>query len=131
MNEPYIDADGHLHHPCSACGEPGSFGYGVNIYRGRLGTWYCGLHNPEKKKPVASSFLGIEETEWLNKNPESSRPGTCAFCGREETPTSVIVPYGAEPGTHAWIHRECWPAWFQARREKAAQSFFTTKVVES
>jgi hypothetical protein len=124
MNEPYIDADGHFHHPCSVCGEPGCFGYGVSIHRGRLGTWYCGLHNPEKKKPVAYSLLGIEETAWLDKNPEPSRPGTCAHCGGEETPNSVILPHGTEPGTHAWIHRACWEDWFAARRAKAAKAIF-------
>jgi hypothetical protein len=76
------------------------------------------------------AVLGIEETEWLNNNPEPSRIGICAHCGGGETPTSVIVPYGTVLGTHTWLHRECWEAWFQIRKEKAAKSVFNSKFVE-
>lgn len=32
---------------CKLCGRPACFGYGVRILKGELGTWYCGLHNPQ------------------------------------------------------------------------------------
>ena len=39
------NADGHLIHLCH-CGQPGPFGYGVNLRADKLGTWYCREHRP-------------------------------------------------------------------------------------
>jgi hypothetical protein len=57
--------------------------------------------------------------EWLNQHPAPSQSGRCAWCGRPESPGAVVVPFGTEPGTHAWLHADCWPAWYQRRREEA------------
>jgi hypothetical protein len=39
------DKDGHFVHYC-ACGLEASFGYGVSLRAGKLGTWYCREHRP-------------------------------------------------------------------------------------
>jgi hypothetical protein len=57
--------------------------------------------------------------EWLNQHLAPSQSGRCAWCGTPESPDAVVVPFGTEPGTHAWLHAECWPAWYQRRREEA------------
>jgi hypothetical protein len=64
--------------------------------------------------------------EWLNQHPAPSAPGRCARCGRAESPSAVVLPFGAEPGPHAWLHAECWTAWHQARRTKAAAALHVT-----
>jgi hypothetical protein len=35
-------------HFCAQCGAWGAFGYGVNLRAGRLGTWYCLTHRPDR-----------------------------------------------------------------------------------
>lgn len=40
-----FDKDGHFLHYCH-CGAEASFGYGVSLLRGQLGTWYCRDHRP-------------------------------------------------------------------------------------
>jgi hypothetical protein len=47
--EPHFDADGNFIHRCCKCGEEASFGYGVSLRRGRLGTWYCAKHQPQQQ----------------------------------------------------------------------------------
>jgi hypothetical protein len=47
--EPLFDADGNFIHHCCKCGEEASFGYGVSLRRGRLGTWYCAKHQPQQQ----------------------------------------------------------------------------------
>jgi hypothetical protein len=42
-----FDEAGRFFHYC-ACGEWGSFGYGVLLREDRLGTWYCAAHRPPK-----------------------------------------------------------------------------------
>ena len=64
--------------------------------------------------------------EWLNQHPAPSTPGRCARCGRAESPSAIVLPFGTEPGTHAWLHAECWAAWHQARRTKAAAALHVT-----
>ena len=39
---------GHFVHFCQ-CGVWGGFGYGVSVRTGKLGTWYCAEHNPERR----------------------------------------------------------------------------------
>jgi hypothetical protein len=39
------DADDHFIHYCH-CGAWGSFGVGVSLRNGKLGTWYCREHRP-------------------------------------------------------------------------------------
>ena len=41
-------ADGTFIHYC-ACGKAASFGNGVNLRTGNLGTWLCGKHWKEKQ----------------------------------------------------------------------------------
>jgi hypothetical protein len=123
MHEPHIDADGRFHHPCSVCGKDANLGFGVSIYRGRLGTWYCAEHLPKNKPRSKTSLFTAEEVNWLNKTREPTTPGICPHCGEGETPDSVLLPFGADD-VHYWIHQKCWPEWFQARRERAAKSVF-------
>jgi hypothetical protein len=53
MNEPAIDKKGRITHPCSVCGNAlAPYGYGVDLLKGRLGTWYCHEHRPQ---PAAST----------------------------------------------------------------------------
>jgi hypothetical protein len=57
--------------------------------------------------------------EWLNQHPAPSAPGRCAWCGRPESLGAVVLPFGTEPGTHAWLHADCWPVWYEGRRNDA------------
>lgn len=66
--------------------------------------------------------------QWMNWNPAASAPGRCAWCGRAESPGAVVLAFGTEPGTHTWLHAECWPAWHQVRRAKAAAALRVTLV---
>jgi len=38
------DGDETLEHLCSVCGKRASFGFGVSLRNGVLGTWYCKDH---------------------------------------------------------------------------------------
>jgi hypothetical protein len=64
--------------------------------------------------------------QWLNRNPGLSVAGRCVWCGAAESDNTVVLPFGTDPGTHAWLHAECWPAWQQARRAKAAAELHVT-----
>jgi hypothetical protein len=64
--------------------------------------------------------------QWLNRNPSLSAAGRCVWCGAAESDNSVVLPFGTDPGTQAWLHAECWPAWHQARRAKAAAELQAT-----
>lgn len=39
--EPYYDADGRFIHRCRYCGKEASFGFGVSLRKGNLGSWCC------------------------------------------------------------------------------------------
>jgi hypothetical protein len=39
--EPYYDADGRFIHRCRYCGKEASFGFGVSLREGKLGSWCC------------------------------------------------------------------------------------------
>jgi hypothetical protein len=39
--KPYFDADGRFIHKCCRCGRDASFGFGVSLREGKLGTWFC------------------------------------------------------------------------------------------
>jgi hypothetical protein len=43
--EPYFDPYGRFIHKCS-CGRDASFGFGVWLREGKLGTWYCAECKP-------------------------------------------------------------------------------------
>jgi hypothetical protein len=43
--EPHFDAAGRFIHQCE-CGREASFGFGANLRKGRLGTWYCAACKP-------------------------------------------------------------------------------------
>jgi hypothetical protein len=58
--------------------------------------------------------------KWLNDHPAPSEPERCAWCHKPHSPSTVVIPFGNEPGGHTWLHVECWPAWHQARRARAA-----------
>jgi hypothetical protein len=64
--------------------------------------------------------------KWLNDHPVSSEPERCAWCRKPHSPSAVVIPFGNEPGGHTWLHVECWPAWHQARRAKAAEELRAT-----
>jgi hypothetical protein len=36
-----------LLHFCSVCGAWGSYGFGVNLRKGRMGRWFCAAHRPQ------------------------------------------------------------------------------------
>jgi hypothetical protein len=42
---PHFDASGRFIHHCK-CRREASFGFGVNLRKGRLGTWYCAACKP-------------------------------------------------------------------------------------
>src|SRR6516164_8160369 len=56
--------------------------------------------------------------EWLNRNPSFSLAGRCVWCGKPQTPSAMVLPFGAGEH-HTWLHAECWPTWYQRRREEA------------
>jgi hypothetical protein len=60
--------------------------------------------------------------EWLNRNPERSPAGRCLGCGDREHAHDPLLPYGVETAGHAWLHSRCWPAWYEARKAKAASA---------
>ena len=64
--------------------------------------------------------------EWLNRHPVPSPTGRCAACDKGETTGVVVVPYGIGP--HVWLHTECWPAWHDERRAKAAKALNTLGI---
>jgi hypothetical protein len=64
--------------------------------------------------------------KWLNDHPAPSEPGRCVWCHKPHSPSAVVIPFGDEPGGHTWLHVECWPAWHQARRAKAAAELHVT-----
>jgi hypothetical protein len=57
--------------------------------------------------------------EWLNRNPVHSPAGQCLGCG-DGARAHPLLPYGVEPTRHVWLHSHCWPAWYEARKAKAA-----------
>lgn len=44
-------------HPCQAkgCSVWGTYGYGVDLLKGRAGRWYCALHRPSDEMPAATA----------------------------------------------------------------------------
>ena len=34
---------------CAVCGKLACYGYGVSLLKGKVGTWYCREHRPEKR----------------------------------------------------------------------------------
>jgi hypothetical protein len=60
--------------------------------------------------------------EWLNRNTERSPAGRCLGCGDREYAHDPLLPYGIEPNCHVWLHSHCWPAWYEARKAKAASA---------
>ena len=60
--------------------------------------------------------------EWLNRNPAHSPAGRCFDCGDLDHAHDPLLPYGVEPTGHAWLHSRCWPAWYEARKAKAASA---------
>jgi hypothetical protein len=84
---------------------------------------------PALKIPEISSTkpsFSVEElnriTRWFDAHPEPSPAEICAWCTTREQPSSVLLPYGTQAGTHTWLRAECWPAWSQARRNKAIKA---------
>ena len=69
----------------------------------------------------AQAFAGCV-VEWLNRNPERSPAGHCLGCGDREHAHDPLLPYGTEPNGHVWLHPRCWPAWYEARKAKAASA---------
>ena len=51
---------------------------------------------------------------------ERSPAGRCLGCGGRDHAHDPLLPYGVEPTGHAWLHSRCWPAWYEARKAKAA-----------
>ena len=42
IEPPHFDEHGRFIHPCCVCGDDAGLGFGVNLLKGQLGTWYCG-----------------------------------------------------------------------------------------
>jgi hypothetical protein len=68
--------------------------------------------------------------EWLNHNPERSPAGRCLGCGDRGHAHDPLLPYGAEPAGHVWLHSHCWPAWYAARKAKAASALAAMGISE-
>ncbi len=60
--------------------------------------------------------------EWLNRHPQHSDPGRCAWCGKPDRDGHAVVPFGMESNGHTWLHPECWPNWFEHRRQVATEA---------
>ena len=75
-----------------------------------------GLPRP---KATAQAFACCV-AEWLNRNPERSPAGRCLGCGDGEHDHDPLLPYGTEPNSHVWLHSRYGPAWYEARKPKAA-----------
>jgi hypothetical protein len=58
----------------------------------------------------------------LNRNPERSSPGYCFGCGDRAHAHDSLLPCGIEQTGHDWLHSRCWPAWYAARKAKAASA---------
>jgi hypothetical protein len=43
-----LEVDGVFLHFCCRCGRFGAFGYGAHLKAGRLGSWYCREHRPDR-----------------------------------------------------------------------------------
>ena len=69
--------------------------------------------------------------EWLNHNPECSPAGRCLGCGDREHAHDPLLPYGVEPAGHVWLHSRCWPAWYEARKAKAASALAAMGIMAS
>jgi hypothetical protein len=74
---------------------------------------------PEEAKAHAFACCVVE---WLNRNPSHSPAGRCLGCGDREHAHDPLLPYGVEPNGHVWLHSRCWPAWYTARKAKAASA---------
>lgn len=61
-------------------------------------------------------------SEWLCRNPVTSGPGQCAWCQRGDLPGRAVLPYGDAAHGHTWLHGECWPAWWENRRQAAVEA---------
>jgi hypothetical protein len=66
--------------------------------------------------------------EWLNRNPETTVPGQCVQCRQADRSDHVVVPFGTE--NHAWLHPECWPAWQEVRRRRAASELLNMGIAQ-
>jgi hypothetical protein len=75
-----------------------------------------GLPRPEAEAQAFACCV----FEWLNRNPEHSLAGRCLECGDREHAHDPLLPCGVEPIGHVWLHSRCWPAWYAARKVKAA-----------
>jgi hypothetical protein len=53
-----------LVHHCH-CGKWGSFGFDVSLREGRLGTWYCGVHRPDKSDGAQAPVIVRLSDAWL------------------------------------------------------------------
>lgn len=60
--------------------------------------------------------------EWLNRHPICSDPDRCAWCDKPDRDGHAVVPFGVESHGHAWLHPECWPNWFEHRRQVATDA---------
>jgi hypothetical protein len=110
----HIDARGRFIHHCQ-CGAEAGFGYGVDLRHGKLGTWFCAEHRPDKpteRENPRDLALENSVTEWRH-HPATS-PNHCAHCGK---PGGVLLPTGVDP--YAWIHDTCHDPWRAARRAQA------------
>ncbi len=51
--EAYYDEQGRFIKQCW-CGKEGAFGYGVSLRQGKLGTYYCSEHWPDRPLPATA-----------------------------------------------------------------------------
>ena len=81
--------------------------------RAELAEFDGGLPRPEAEARAWEYSIG----EWLVHHAVQSDPGRCHWCG-SDAKLEALVPYGTTG--HAWLHGQCWPAWFDARKARAA-----------
>jgi hypothetical protein len=102
------------------CATGGRADWGAEDWRARFDERAGFLEHDGGLLRVQAEVQAFESclVEWLNRNPSSSPAGRCAWCGKSETPAAMVLPFGAGEH-HAWLHGDCWPAWYQRRREEA------------
>ncbi len=86
--------------------------------RAGIAEFDCGLARPEAEARAFECCL----VEWLNRHPPRSDPGRCAWCGKPDRDRHAVVPFGTESNGHTWLHPECWPNWFEHRRQVATEA---------
>lgn len=63
--------------------------------------------------------MSPEMVAWLDANHPSTPPGRCCQCGAA---SDRLVAVGGRSIGYSWMHAECWPVWYEGRKQKAASA---------